>query len=117
MPFSGLEAEGWFVNGLHLTRKHGPLDLETDPRDFIEEGIEELVDFLNYIELAMLQGKLSSGVEDRVKEFLETWKMRKAGEILPPEPARCTGCGVALEDGNFALVDSDLVCLNCVEGS
>jgi len=39
-------------------RKHGPLNLETDPRDFIQEGIEELIDFLNYLEMAMLQGKL-----------------------------------------------------------
>jgi hypothetical protein len=39
-------------------RKHGALNLETDPRDFVQEGIEELIDFLNYLELAMLQGKL-----------------------------------------------------------
>lgn len=39
--------------------KHGPLNLKTDPRNFIEEGIEELIDFLNYAEMAMLQGKLS----------------------------------------------------------
>ena len=39
-------------------KKHGPLNLETDPRDFIQEGIEELVDFLNYLEMAMLQGKV-----------------------------------------------------------
>jgi hypothetical protein len=39
-------------------RKHGPLDLERDPRDFIQEAVEELVDCLNYIELAMLQGRL-----------------------------------------------------------
>lgn len=39
-------------------RKHGPLNLETDPRNFIEEGIEELIDFLNYLEMSMLQGKL-----------------------------------------------------------
>jgi len=38
--------------------KHGPLNLETDPRDFIQEGIEELIDFLNYLEMAMFQGKL-----------------------------------------------------------
>ena len=40
-------------------RKHGALHLETDHRDFIREGIEELIDFLNYIEFAMWQGKLS----------------------------------------------------------
>jgi hypothetical protein len=39
-------------------RKHGPLNLETDPRDFIQEGIEELIDFLNYAEIAMLQGRI-----------------------------------------------------------
>lgn len=39
-------------------RKHGPLNLETDSRNFIEEGIEELIDFLNYLEMSMLQGKL-----------------------------------------------------------
>jgi hypothetical protein len=39
-------------------KKHGPLDLERDPRNFIEEGIEELIDALNYLEIAMLQGKL-----------------------------------------------------------
>ncbi|MGO8989069.1 MAG: hypothetical protein ACLQGU_19755 [bacterium] len=38
--------------------KHGPLNLKTDPRDFIEEGIEELIDFLNYAEFAMWQGKI-----------------------------------------------------------
>lgn len=39
-------------------KKHGPLNMETDPRDFIQEGIEELIDFLNYLEMAMLQGKV-----------------------------------------------------------
>ncbi|MGA2465536.1 MAG: hypothetical protein ABSH06_14415 [Thermodesulfobacteriota bacterium] len=39
-------------------KKHGPLNLETDLRDFIEEALEELVDCLNYLELSMLQGKL-----------------------------------------------------------
>ena len=40
-------------------RKHGPLDLQKDPRDFIKESIEELVDFLNYWEIVMWQGKVS----------------------------------------------------------
>ena len=39
-------------------RKHGLLNLETDQRNFIEEAIEELIDCLNYLEIAMLQGKL-----------------------------------------------------------
>ena len=39
-------------------KKHGPLNLKTDHRDFIQEGIEELVDFLNYWEFAMYQGRV-----------------------------------------------------------
>jgi len=39
-------------------KKHGPLDLDRDPRVFIEEAFEELIDALNYIEISMLQGKL-----------------------------------------------------------
>jgi len=39
-------------------KKHGLLDLTQDPRVFIEEAIEELLDALNYLEFAMLQGKL-----------------------------------------------------------
>ncbi len=57
-----------------------------------------------------------AGVNERVRDFLETWQKRKAGEIPSPEPTRCTGCGVVLEDGNFALVDGGLVCLNCMKG-
>lgn len=43
---------------IHGEKTHGRLDLQTDPRDFIQEGIEELVDFLNYLEFAMLQGRI-----------------------------------------------------------
>ncbi len=35
-------------------KEHGSLNLQTHPRDFIQEGIEELIDFLNYAEFAML---------------------------------------------------------------
>ena len=45
--------------------------------------------------------------------FLETWQKREAGEIPDPEEATCAVCGVGLEDGNFALVDGDLICLKC----
>ncbi len=45
----------WMLQG---ERKHGRLNLQTDPRNFVKEGVEELIDFLNYIEFAMLQGKL-----------------------------------------------------------
>ena len=39
-------------------KKHGLLDLTQDPRVFIEEAIEELLDALNYLEFAMLQGRI-----------------------------------------------------------
>lgn len=39
-------------------KKHGPLDLDRDPRNFIQEAVEELIDALNYLEIAMYQGKL-----------------------------------------------------------
>ncbi len=53
------------------------------------------------------------GIEERVRGFLETWGKRKTGEIPDPEEARCVVCGAVLEDGNFALVDGDLLCLKC----
>jgi len=57
-----------------------------------------------------------AGIEERVRNFLETWRKLKAGEIPDPESATCTECGTALGDGNFALVDGDLVCLSCKKG-
>lgn len=56
-----------------------------------------------------------AGIEDRVKEFLETWERRKAAEIPSTEPARCRNCGVVLKDGKVALVDSGQICLNCMK--
>jgi hypothetical protein len=58
-------------------RKHGPLNLKTDRRDFIQEGIEELIDFLNYLEMAMFQGRLSFckwAMIDRDVRFL-VWRL------------------------------------------
>ncbi len=51
------------------------------------------------------------GIDERVKVFLEAWAKRKAGEIPEPEEARCAVCGAAPEDGNFILIDGDLLCL------
>ena len=39
-------------------KKYGPLELDQDPRVFIQETLEELIDALNYLEMAMLQGRL-----------------------------------------------------------
>ena len=38
--------------------KHGPLNLLTDPRDFVQEAIEEVIDGLNYIQFAFDKGQL-----------------------------------------------------------
>ena len=62
-------------------KKHGPLDLKTDPRDFIEEGVEELIDFLNYLEIAMLQGRIPFCkwlTLDKDCRFL-IWRVRNVG--------------------------------------
>lgn len=50
-----------------------------------------------------------SGVNERVKQFLESWK-----HIANIENAVCSCCGVELIDGNFAVVDGELLCLRCV---
>lgn len=73
-------------------KKHGPLNLDTDPRNFIEEGIEELIDFLNYIEFAMWRGDLSFckwGAIDRDVRFL-IWRLKREKEREPKNPANCT---------------------------
>ena len=57
-----------------------------------------------------------TGVEERVNGFLATWQGRQAGEISSLEDAKCTGLGVVLEDGNFAPIEGDMVCLNCMKG-
>jgi hypothetical protein len=54
-----------------------------------------------------------SGIDDRVKEFIGTWQKRKTGEIPATEEATCSSCGIILDDGNFILIDGDLLCLKC----
>jgi transposase len=58
-----------------------------------------------------------AGIKEQVKGFIEVWAKRKSG-ALPPlgVTVRCHDCGVVLEDGNFALIDGNLTCLNCMEG-
>ncbi len=38
--------------------KHGPLDLSTDQRDFVQEAVEEVIDCLNYIQFAFEKSQL-----------------------------------------------------------
>jgi hypothetical protein len=54
-----------------------------------------------------------TGVDDRVKGFLDTWNKRRAGELPDPEDARCKTCGALLTDGGFIMDDGDLFCLKC----
>ena len=39
--------------------KYGPINPVGDPRDFVKEMTDELLDALNYLEWAMLKGQLS----------------------------------------------------------
>jgi hypothetical protein len=54
-----------------------------------------------------------AGIGDPVKVFLVTWDKRKTREIPDPEEARCVVCGTVLEDGNFIMLDGDLLCPRC----
>jgi hypothetical protein len=38
--------------------KHGVINLGTDPRDFLQEAIEEIIDCQNYLEWAFEKGQL-----------------------------------------------------------
>ncbi len=52
-------------------------------------------------------------VDDLVKDFLSNWRrMRGRFDLTCP----CERCGKLLTDGNFALVDGVLLCLQCKEG-
>jgi hypothetical protein len=51
-----------------------------------------------------------SGIEDRVKEFLRSWR-----HVASMEIAVCCCCGTELSDGNFVLIDGTLRCLACHE--
>ncbi len=48
------------------------------------------------------------GVEERVKEFLESCKRMAIAKIVA-----CSSCGAELTDGNFAVIDGKLFCLDC----
>lgn len=53
-----------------------------------------------------------SGVEDRVKEFLNNIKMQDSNF-----KARifCSSCGAELTDGSFKVIDGKFYCLFCPE--
>jgi hypothetical protein len=51
-----------------------------------------------------------SGVEDRVREFLGSWKH---GTTVETEI--CCECGMEIRDGVFVLIDGKSTCLKCRE--
>lgn len=57
-----------------------------------------------------------AGIDERVKGFLESWKTIQKNIPLNVDVLRCVICDRELEDGRFALVDGDLICLNCMKG-
>jgi hypothetical protein len=58
-----------------------------------------------------------SGVQDRVKGFLETWQIIGNqgchSEAIAEESLNCHCCGAKPSDGNFAVIDGKLYCLKC----
>jgi hypothetical protein len=56
-------------------------------------------------------------VEERVKEFIETWEKRKSGE-LPPIDMRisCQSCGVqVMGDDTLQFTIRGLICKGCLD--
>jgi hypothetical protein len=50
------------------------------------------------------------GIDERVKNFLESWAKIRENTLLSIGPLRCAVCDRELEDGGFAIVDGDPVC-------
>jgi len=59
------------MNGL---KTYGCLDLETDPRDFVTEAEEELLDCVNYLRFAQGRGELPP--------FAAQWIVRNIKHLL-----------------------------------
>ena len=53
------------------------------------------------------------GIDERVKNFLESWKTIRENTLLSMDPLRCVVCDRELEDGAFAILDGDPVCHKC----
>ena len=56
-----------------------------------------------------------AGIDERVKNFLESWKTIQGNILLSMGPLRCVVCDREIEDGGFALLDGDPVCDKCRE--
>ena len=56
---------------------------------------------------------MMTGVEDRVKGFLEAWEKIERDRDLT---SRCEECDREIQDGNFMLISGHLYCLPCGKG-
>lgn len=54
-----------------------------------------------------------TGIEERVKGFIESWEKIRDSDLLSPGPLHCVVCDRELEDGNFIILDGDALCLPC----
>ena len=63
--------------------------------------------------LGMSYDYRSKGVDERIEDFLEGWNQRKEEAQDREEPLSCTRCGSTLTDGNFIMVDGEMVCTKC----
>jgi hypothetical protein len=56
-----------------------------------------------------------TGVEDRVKGFLESWEKIRGNIPIDADHLKCCICDCELKDGGFAILDGDPVCDKCKE--
>lgn len=56
-----------------------------------------------------------AGVDERVKNFLESWDKIRDSVLLSTDPLRYVVCDRELEDGAFAILDGDPICHKCRE--
>ena len=56
-----------------------------------------------------------AGVQERVEGFLRSWEKIQGNAALSADQIKCCICSCELKDGNFAILDGDLVCLQCRE--
>jgi hypothetical protein len=73
--------------------KYGPINPLSDPRCFVDEAHEELLDSLNYLQWSMEKGEIGFcrwAMIDREIRFTITRLLaaRRTGELVSPEPDR-----------------------------
>jgi len=58
-----------------------------------------------------------TGIEDRVKEFLDTWEKRRTGELPGVDMSViCESCGVQVIGGETVFAARGLLCQRCSQG-